>query len=62
MSDQPYLLYVQMGDGDPIPAPELTEIINQLIFYAKPTDFLHYAAKLGCAMSEIRKEAEQEVV
>ena len=57
MADQPYMLHVQIGDGDPVPAPELTEIINQIIFDGAPVDVVPNMAALGVAMSEIREKA-----
>jgi len=58
MADQSYMLHVQIGDEAPVPAPELTETLNLVLFDGRPLDVIMGLARLSVAMMEIREKAQ----
>ena len=56
-SDLPYQFLVQFQGGDPYPSPELTKILNDLVFDGSPSEVLSNLIRLGEFMLALRESA-----
>ena len=52
-----YQFLVQVQNGDPYPSPELTKILNDLVFDGTPSEVLPNMKRLGEFMLAVRESA-----